>query len=131
MSIKNKSYRHSISHAWFQQHIPGRGVHVTGYKFLKFAFIIVQIWFVFPQLSKKYTLNVWLQTSGLQIHFPNLQIDKHVYQNPIIQKKERKLSNKKKKVKRVPKLLPHRFQPLYLKYFASFALQIEQKWHKS
>lgn len=72
--IKNQSYRQSICHAWFQQNIPCRGVQVTRYKFLKFAFNIVQIWFVFPQLSKKHTLNVWLQTSCLKIHFSYLQI---------------------------------------------------------
>lgn len=44
---------------------------------------------------------------------------------------ERQLSNIKKIVKRVPKLLPHQFQPLFLKFFASFALQIEQNIYKS
>jgi len=51
---------------------------MTRYKFLKLAFIIIQIWFVFPQPSK-HTLNFLLQTSCLKIHFLNLQIDKHKY----------------------------------------------------
>lgn len=46
-------------------------------------------------------------------------------------KAERKETFKQKKAKRVPKLLLHQFQPLFLKSFASFALQIEQKRHKS
>lgn len=49
----------------------------------------------------------------------------------MIQKKGSFKQKGKKKAKRVPKPLPRQFQPLFLKFFASFALQIEQKRYNS
>ncbi|RXH89582.1 hypothetical protein DVH24_031939 [Malus domestica] len=37
---------------------------------------IIQIRLIFPQLSKKHSLNIWWQTSCLKVHFPDLKFFK-------------------------------------------------------